>query len=135
MVVPQPYLALPLAVMSHFAMDALPHYGHGGNGYSEAFKYRLTAAMESVNLVGIPLFMYILWDESWLVWLAALLAVSPDFMWVYRYFWYERHGELPSAGPITHFHKTIQWCERRWGIYVEVPVLIGLVTLVASLAL
>jgi hypothetical protein len=29
----QPLIALPLAFVSHFVLDALPHYGYGGGGW------------------------------------------------------------------------------------------------------
>jgi hypothetical protein len=122
--VQNPILALPLAFASHFVLDALPHYGYDGEGYGEAVKHKLTFVMESVNIIGIPLLVYLLWGQSPWVWLAAVLAISPDFMWIYRYFWFERKGLVPPAGPITRFHKRIQWCERKWGILVEVPFLI-----------
>lgn len=129
----QPLLALPLAHVSHFALDALPHYGYSGDGYSEAFKHKLTFVMESVNIIGVPLLVILLWHQSVWVWLAAVAAISPDFMWVYRYFWFERKGLVPIPGPLTRFHKHVQWCEREWGILVEVPVLIILVLTVVKL--
>ena len=51
------------------------------------------------------------------------MALSPDIMWVYRYFWFERKGLEPPAGPITRFHKQLQWSEKPWGIAVEWPFL------------
>lgn len=130
----QPVLALPLAFASHFVLDALPHYGREGHGgYAEVVKYRLTLIFEAVNLVGIPLLIYLLWGQAWWVWAAALLAISPDFVWVYRFVRYERHGlELPT-GRLTHIHIAIQRYERAWGVAVEIPVLVLLVWLVAGL--
>jgi len=119
----QPTLAVPLAFLSHFVLDALPHYGYDGEGYGYAFKHKLTYAMEAVNLIGVPLLLYLIWGQPVWVWLAAVAALSPDFMWVYRYFWFERKGLEPPAGPVTRFHKWIQWCEVRWGIAVEYPFL------------
>jgi hypothetical protein len=115
--VKDPAVALPLALLSHFVLDALPHYGH--ENYTEALKHRLTYVMESVNLIGIPLLVYLLWGQSVWVWLAAIVALSPDLAWVYRYTRYERRGRLPRDGLLTRFHKGIQRYEVHWGIYVE----------------
>lgn len=128
----QPLLAAPLALMSHFVLDALPHYGHGGPGYGGLFKFKLTYLIEAFNLVGIPLLIYLLWGQSIWVFAAALLALSPDFVWVYRYFWYERYGSLPPGSRFTRFHHRIQW-ERPWGITVELLALVGLVALTSWL--
>lgn len=122
LVVKQPQIALPLAFVSHFVLDALPHYGYDGHGYGAAFKQRLTFVVESINIVGVPLLIYTLRGQSVWVWLAAILAISPDFMWVYRYFWFERKGLNPPGGPLTRFHHWVQWCEVRWGWPIEFGV-------------
>jgi len=129
----QPVVALPLALLSHFVLDALPHYGIDGAGYIEAAKYKLTYVMESFNIVGIPLLIYLLWGQPWWVWLAAGLAILPDIVWIYAYFTYERYGKEMVQGPITRMHSKIQWGERHWGILIEVPFLVCMVLLVASL--
>lgn len=119
----QPLLALPLAFASHFVMDAVPHYGHAGEGYGDVFKHRLTFVVESLNIVAVPVLAYLLWGQSAWVWLAAVAALSPDFMWVYRYFWFERKHLPPPAGPVTRFHIAVQRYEVQWGAIVEYLVL------------
>ncbi len=128
--VQQPVMAVPLALLSHFVMDALPHYGYSGL-FGDAFKHKLTWVVESVNLVGVPLLIYLLWGQSIWIYVGALAAVTPDFMWVYRYARYERKGLDPGAHPITLFHKKIQWCERSWGVAIELVLFVlGIVLLV-----
>ena len=48
LVVKQPALALPLAFLSHFVLDALPHYGERGE---EQMFSRLTRAVIVTDLV------------------------------------------------------------------------------------
>ena len=133
MAVPRPLLALPLAVLSHFVLDALPHYGHpGAKGYLDVIKHRLTLLMESVNIIGVPLLVYLLMGQPWWVWMAAAAALLPDAVWVFRYVWYERYGSLPVGNLLTRFHHHIQW-ERWWGIMIEIPALLFLVWLVMAL--
>lgn len=129
----QPAIALPLAFVSHFVLDALPHYGYPSGIYGEAFQHRLTIVMESVNAIGVPLLIYLIWGEPFWVWLAAGLAISPDLMWLYYHFKYEKHGLVAPIGPLTRLHRKIQWGERRWGILVEMPVFIVLILVASNL--
>ncbi|HEY1835971.1 MAG TPA: hypothetical protein VGG13_04080 [Candidatus Saccharimonadales bacterium] len=128
--VKQPELAILLALASHFAVDAVPHYGYDGGGFGDAFKHKMTFVSEAINIIGIPLLVYLLWRQSIWAWLAAFAAVSPDLMWVYRYFWFERKGLTPPTGPITKFHIKIQWAERPWGVAVEYAYFALIATLV-----
>lgn len=118
-----PVIALPLAFASHFALDALPHHGHPGNGgYPEAFKHKkLTFLSLSYELIGLPILLFFLVGQPWFVWIASVLAISPDFKWPYRYWFFERKGKKPpEADKLTKFHQWVQWCERPWGIVVEI---------------
>jgi hypothetical protein len=133
LLVQQPALALPLAFLSHFVLDALPHYGiRGDEGYPALFKLRRTVVMVVFDIIGVAILTALLWGQAWYVFAAAVLAVSPDTIWLYRYFGFERFGKKPpKPGPITRFHQNIQWGERLWGVYVEVPFTIILLLLVA----
>lgn len=118
-----PVAVLPLAFVSHFVLDALPHHGHPGNGgYPEALKHRkLTFFSLGYELIGFSILLFLLIGQPWFVWVAALLALTPDLKWPYRYWFYERKGnEPPEADILTKFHQWIQWCERPWGIIVEI---------------
>lgn len=119
--VKQPVLVLPLAFASHFVLDSLPHYGYEGNGYGVAMKHKTTFVMEALGIAGIILLLTTGLYGLNLVTLASIVAVSPDFEWIYRYFIYERRGLELHDTLFTKFHKKVQWGERKWGIYVEVP--------------
>lgn len=121
----QPALALPIAFASHFVLDALPHYGYNGDGYGEALKHKTTLVMEALGITGfIALLMTGIYGLN-LPTLAAFVAVSPDLEWPYRYFRFETKGEIPGNSAFTRFHKKIQWGERKWGIFIEVPFFIA----------
>lgn len=123
----QPVLALPAAYASHFLLDALPHFGFPGKGgYPEAFKHKyLTFTTEFLGLIGIVVVIIMLRSQTLWVWLAAILAISPDFMWPYVYMAFERKNKVHKHGPISQFHHNIQWCERPWGLFVEIAWFIG----------
>ncbi len=121
-IVSEPALALPLAFASHFGLDALPHWGYDGGGYGQVFKHRAYKVIigMSVTSMAVSLVWLARSDEyGWLAMVAGLVAISPDLMWPYRYFLFERQGKTPPGGPITRFHQRIQWMERPWGMYVE----------------
>lgn len=124
-VVKQPALAIPLALISHFVMDALPHHGYDGAGYSETFKHKSTYFIEALGIIGmIALLSTGIYGWN-LVLLTAIVAVSPDFEWPYRYFIYERKGLPPESTILTRFHKKIQWCERSWALPIEIVFFIA----------
>jgi len=122
LIVKQPILVLPLAFASHFVLDALPHYGYpGGGGFAGMFDHKLTSYSEAViTIIGMLILLLTVGLWTWLVAAAAFLAVAPDFHWIIRYFFYERRGQEPPQSRFGQFHTRIQWCERPWGIAVEV---------------
>ncbi len=132
LILQEPLLALPLAFLSHFVLDSLPHYGIvGDEGYYAIIKYPQTKVMVALDLVGSIVLLILLRNQPWYVFAAMFLAVSPDFIWLYRYFWFEKKGKKPPLpGPLTKFHQKIQWGERIWGVYVELPVALILITLI-----
>src|SRR5665213_1220069 len=79
-VVRQPTLALPLALVSHFVCDAIPHWD-----YVLKFPLKKYVALLDVGLAGI-LVLLVAWQiylvPSWLILACATLAVLPDAMWL-----------------------------------------------------
>ena len=120
--VTQPVIALPLAFLSHFVLDALPHFGVA---YDENLKSRpkIFSRVTWVDApIGAGLLLLAALTQPWLVPVCMVLALSPDFVWIYKFLVLEQSGKLPPTpkGPISQFHKDIQRYERSWGIYVEI---------------
>lgn len=118
----KPLLALPLALASHFALDALPHFGYPGhNGFGQALKYKISKMVAIADPLLLICLVVLLWlsGATGYIYLAALLAAAPDIEWLYDYFRFERSGKKPPSSWLAPFHKYIQWCERPWGIWVE----------------
>lgn len=132
--VKQPVLALPLAFVSHYALDALPHYGiRGDEGYRSLFRYRRTYLMVAVDVLGLLALAAIIRNQAWYVAAAAVAALLPDIAWPYRYFLFERKGVKPQRGLLTDFHNNIQWGERLWGIFIEIPLALLLIAGISQL--
>lgn len=134
--VANPVTAVFLAFTSHFVVDALPHFGYAGKkGYSEALKHKLSYAVAIATLltsIGVVLFLAL--NGKWFAILTGLIAASPDAVGVYNWLFYEKHDQpKPAWLEFTHvkFHRAIQWCERPWGIWVELAVFAGLAWLLA----
>lgn len=106
----QPIIAIPLAVASHFVLDALPHYGNK-NLASRRFKLILGADMLCAGLVLIVLML--LQPAYWqLAVVCGIAGASPDLMWLPG--WLRLIYSVPKRklNGIMLFHKNIQWAER-----------------------
>ena len=131
--VPQAAIALPLAFISHFIMDALPHYGDNDNHswLNRHFKYVLGVdlALTLIFLIGL----LVLQPANWvLLVLAGLVAVSPDILWL-PYFLADLKHQHKEHSKLAKLLKWIQWGERPWGIYIELAALAGLLAVFATL--
>jgi hypothetical protein len=113
-VVANPVIAFPLALLSHFILDALPHYGESDH-HSKKFKMILLADM---MVAAIALIMVLLITQNWVVILAGIFAASPDLMWLPLWL-KELRGQTTTLGPIAKLHKQIQWSEKSSGALYE----------------
>lgn len=132
--IPEPVIALSLAFASHFVMDALPHYGYPGNkGYGEALKHKLSYISTAIALLLLAVIVGLLVANSlWLALAAGLVAISPDIVGLWNYLAFEKQGRKGNnilAKLHVKFHRRIQWCERPWGIYIEIVVFVVLLGL------
>lgn len=114
-----PVIALPLAFLSHFALDSLPHFGEP---YGKR-KNKITKIVWSTDLTLLSMLLIgLVITSNWLLLLGALLAISPDFAWIYRFTIDERFGNLPPkpTNRFNSFHAGIQKYETKKGLIVEV---------------
>ncbi len=113
-----PIAAPLLAFVSHFVLDALPHYDPGYYGPHQAvhkhFKfYILFEAMVIISILAASVFLF--QAELWLVLLCAVAAILPDIFWLAE----KAHGHRYGLKQFYTFHTIIQWGERRWGWTIE----------------
>lgn len=119
--VQQPLLAVPLAVASHFVLDALPHFSSQRMPTSSrAFLYYLAA---DAGICGaIVLTLAILQPQFWLLaCICAFAAASPDFMWA-KEFLSAQNGQKPKprTNLLMKLHSKVQWYQKEPGIIVEI---------------
>lgn len=129
----QPAIALPLALASHFVLDAIPHLGldeYGGHWKArKIFKWMLI--LDALFLAVVMIWLYVI-NASLLAFACLFLAGSPDFIWAYRYVFKEKFGKLPPAkmNRFNNFHSRIQTSQTLQGAWVELPLAVLFVYLI-----
>ncbi len=118
--IPHPYVALPLALVSHFLLDSLPHFGTTSlNEFLKVF---------FGDGILILVFFTILFVKQPIHWqllaISAFVAMSPDLMWMPNALRVAKGIPRKKLNGIMKFHKNIQWGERPWGLAIEIPWLI-----------
>jgi len=114
------WLALPLAIVSHFVCDVLPHYGNSkiSTGSKE---FKIYLIVDCMGAVAVALFLFALRPEQWFVasW-CAFLATSPDLMWLQGFLLSQKGFErtIPKY-LLAQFHAKIQWFQRPIGVVFE----------------
>jgi hypothetical protein len=110
-----PWLALPLAFLSHFACDAIPHYDPPETDKrrlfsSRRFMYEFLVAGAALCLV-LVLLLAAFRPHHWLqAAIGAFLATSPDLFWIPRFIRVLRTGiDTPLHSPFLKFHSWVQW--------------------------
>lgn len=118
----QPLLAIPLAIISHYVCDALPHFGTGlqektllkGNGFRNYLVAEATLCFMIVVMLAVAR------PEHWLLAaVCAFAAAAPDLLSINRYISIRR-GRQWRPNVYTKFAQNIQWFERPVGAVVEV---------------
>lgn len=130
----QPALALPIAFISHFLLDSLPHFGDNGvakEGYFSTYK-RAVVAVDCVLAALFVIWLFSLHNP--LALLCAIVAASPDFVWAYRELIIKLRGSAKPRNIITRFHEKIQWGEFRWGWIAEILYLAGFLMVLGIVA-
>lgn len=115
-----PVLAMPMALLSHFVCDALPHYGAGKDVIgSSGFKKLLVA--DAAGCLIIVASLAIFQPQFWLLAaVCAFLAASPDFMWINKFRKAQRgQPDKESSAWLLRFHAGIQWYEKPSGAFFE----------------
>ncbi len=136
----QPGVAIIVACLSHFAMDVVPHFGYPGNrGYGEALKHALSYAVGiGTALTSLAVVAFLGTRGEWLALATGLVAASPDVIGFYTYLAYERIGR-PSNRVLevvhVRFHRAIQWCERPWGVWIELVAMLLLSAILMGMIL
>lgn len=131
LVVGQPLLAVPAAVLSHFVCDAIPHWTpetpEDERLSSNSFRnYLVVEALLCFLLVVV---LAVVRPEHWLsAAVCAFAAASPDFMWIPRYL-KTRAGKVWKPNRFEKLAQDIQWFTKPIGAVVEIAWFFGCIIL------
>lgn len=121
--VTNPYVGLPLALLSHFALDSLPHFGAHTVANPKTKDFRailITDTILTATLLALATFASYRVGMNWVVvFLGGFLGWLPDVMW-YKHYQSDLRGEPKQWDKVRTFHKKIQRWEVSWGWAVEV---------------
>lgn len=124
LIVRKPEFALPLAFLSHFVLDSIPHSVVSLENRRVFIGYLIGEAVAMVAVTTICMFLF---PDMWLlIGACAFLAFLPDVFWPFFY-----NGQLrdkPFFKKFYAFHQNIQWSETYRGWLVEALYLVVLVT-------
>jgi len=134
LLVGQPWIALPVAFLSHFVCDALPHYGNERIPvWSSSFK-RLLITDASLCVALVALLAYRQPGHWLLAALCAFVATSPDLLWIPKFITGNRtHRTRVKETRLNRLlgSNGIQWFQRPIGAVVEAAWLVAGLSLVA----
>lgn len=114
-------LAIPIAFVSHFALDAMPHFGATTDDRVKNRQYFLRAIAIDGAALALVFILAIAQELPWYVYASMIAAMSPDFAWMYRYVFDEKLGKLDPKpmNSFNRFHAKIQTSETLRGIWIE----------------
>lgn len=130
-----PLIALPVAFMSHFVCDAIPHFGLQDPRSIGGSNFGRMLLVDASLCVGLVALLFVNQPQHWLLAsLCAFAATSPDLMWIGK-FRRARQGQpdRPMRSAVMRLHSGIQWFQRPIGALVEVAWFVGLGTIVLTL--
>lgn len=135
LIIGQPLIALPVAFLSHFICDAIPHYGDDAvKLWSKSFKSLLLLdASLCIVLVAILAYRH---PTHWLLAsFCAFLATSPDLLWIPKFIYGIRHHTAQKQSKLGRLlgSEGIQWFQRPIGAVVEAAWALAGIGLLATL--
>jgi hypothetical protein len=120
-----PALAIPLALLSHYVCDAIPHFGIHEHDHVKRNASLLFRAVTITSVAGMLLLLVLAplrgyHDVSWVTVIACMVAAAlPDIVWVPMYFRELKSKQEKPLGKFDRFHQVIQWYEKPLGLSVE----------------
>jgi hypothetical protein len=113
-------LAIPMAFLSHFFLDAMPHYGIPYKKRDKSWLWRVVFTVDFIAAFSLGTFA--LYQHHYALFICGFVAVSPDFAWVVRVIKNRSFNLGKHPTWFTQMHARIQLFERPWGIYIELPL-------------
>jgi hypothetical protein len=115
------WVILPVALLMHYAMDALPHFGQLDNEKAALARLKWFLPIDAALALIVLGSLFLVRPEYWLLAMAAgVLCARPDLLKTRRFIRFLRGGDSSRGRHReARFHRYIQWGERLWGIWIE----------------
>jgi hypothetical protein len=137
----QPILVLPVAFMSHFVLDAIPHFGIKEDHPAERNRHPLFRYIIVIDIAMAVCLMVLLPAilkgvvSRWVLMLGMFFAFAPDLVWIRGFISEMRtKTDFKRYGWFANMHQRIQWFEKPWGLVTEVVWFGAMATLLGFLA-
>lgn len=117
-------LAIPLALASHFGLDTLPHYGMPHGKRDKSYFWKIFFTLDALATLGLAIWAIV--NHHYAMYICGQIAVLPDFVWVFKVLRYRTFNLKHNNSWFERWHISIQRLEFPWGIWIEVPLSIGL---------
>lgn len=119
-----PYLAIVLAFVSHFALDALPHFdfaaGRNSDEHLRTKAFKIYLILNFISCVLLVIFLIIFNSINWLLpSTCAFVAASPDLFSINHYLSVIK-GRKWKPNRFMKLSGAIQWFQRPIGAFVEI---------------
>lgn len=124
-----PYLAIPLALLSHFAVDRIPHWDAGTNSKTKTKKQILSGSFIDVVISFTTAIIMVekVFPQTDLVYAFLIVFISqlPDWLMAPYYFWH-----IQLFRPFYKFQKIFdRKLDKPWGIINQAVILLLIVVL------
>lgn len=125
-IIPNPFIAIPLAFTAHFVMDAIPHFGINEQDALKRNKNRtfLLVLMIDIMIAGLLLLSLPIAlggaINPWLVFASMLTCMAPDLVWGWRFYGEIKYKIQKRMSSFSIFHEKIQRSETPKGLIVEI---------------
>lgn len=132
-----PWLAIPAAFVSHFILDATPHFDPRGDerkNYQSRW-FHVMLGLEVVLCGALVFSLAIVHPAFWLLAaICAFVAASPDLMWVSKFVAANTDKPFPKyKNPLVILHNDEQKRAHPSGVYLEIAWFIFTLTVLLSL--
>jgi len=117
--VPWP-VAIPLALVSHFVLDALPHYGITHESRDKFLFWKIFTTVDALLTAGLATWAIV--NHHYAMFFAGLAGVIPDFIWVARVMYTRSFDLSQNTHWFTRWHVQIQRFEFPGGVLIEIPL-------------
>jgi hypothetical protein len=131
----EPLIAVPLAFVSHYICDMIPHYGTAIAEEKElnSVQFRVLLFLDFCLCVLLVVILALYKPQFWiLAAVCAFVATSPDLFSINRYR-SARRGTTSKPGSYIKFAHGIQWFERPIGAVVEVAWFIAMLIILVPI--